>query len=135
VVATVGFASISLILGLAFADSTTTLDALLLIMLYLLVPWTAINLTDYFLLRRGHYDVAALFTPDGVYGAWAAPGLLAYFVGVAAQLPFMVLPFFVGPAAVALGRVDISFVVGLAVSATSYAVLARRAGILRLPNI
>jgi len=135
VVATVGFASVSLILGLVLADSTTTLNALLLIMLYLLVPWTATNLTDYFFLRRGHYDVAALYTPDGVYGAWSAPGLLAYFIGVVAQLPFMVLPFFVGPAAVALGRVDISFLVGLAVSATAYVVLARRAGIRRLPNV
>ena len=137
VVATFGFASVSLFLGLVLADSTTLLDALLLIMLYLLVPWTAINLTDYFFLRRGHYDVAALCTPDGVYGAWSAPGLLAYFVGVVAQLPFMVLPFFVGPAAVALGRVDISFLVGLVVSATAYVVLGGWAGVARgrLPNV
>jgi purine-cytosine permease-like protein len=72
-----------------------------------------------------------------VYGAWSAPGLLAYFVGFVAQLPFMVLPFFVGPAAVALGRVDISFLVGLVVSATAYVVLAGRAGVARgrLPNV
>ena len=100
-------------------------------MLYLLVPWTAINLTDYFFVRRGHYDLAELYTPDGVYGAWSAHGLPAYFAGVVAELPFMVLPFFTGPAAVALGRVDVSFVMGLAVSATVYLVSARRAGVAR----
>jgi len=131
VLATVGFAAVSLILGLVLTDSTATLNALLLIMLYLLVPWTAINLTDYFFVRRGHYDLAELYTPDGVYGAWSAHGLLAYFAGVVAELPFMVLPFFTGPAAVALGRVDVSFVMGLAVSATVYLVSARRAGVAR----
>ena len=49
----------------------------------------------------------------------------------AIQGPFMVLPFFTGPAAVALGRVDVSFVMGLAVSATVYLVSARRAGVAR----
>lgn len=34
-------------------------------MLYLLVPWTAVNLTDYFFVRRGHYAIADLFTSNG----------------------------------------------------------------------
>jgi hypothetical protein len=33
-----------------------------------------------------------LFTPDGIYGAWGWRGLTAYTVGLAAEIPFMVLP-------------------------------------------
>jgi purine-cytosine permease-like protein len=30
-----------------------------------LIPWTAINLVDYYLIRRGEYDVEAFFGPSG----------------------------------------------------------------------
>ena len=43
----------------------------LTLMLYLLVPWTATNLVDFFFVRRGHYAITDLFQPDGIYGAWA----------------------------------------------------------------
>jgi NCS1 family nucleobase:cation symporter-1 len=39
-------------------DVSAAINNALLIMLYLLAPWTAINLVDYFLVRRGHYDIA-----------------------------------------------------------------------------
>ena len=64
----------------------------LTLMLYLLVPWTALNLVDFFFVRRGHYAITDIFRPDGVYGAWGWRGLTAYFVGFAAEIPFMVLP-------------------------------------------
>ena len=39
------------------------------LLLYLLVPWTAVNLVDYYLIRFGHYDVPSFFSSDGgVYG-------------------------------------------------------------------
>ena len=28
-----------------------------MILLYVLVPWTSVNLVDYYLVRRGHYAV------------------------------------------------------------------------------
>jgi hypothetical protein len=40
-----------------------------------------------------------------------------------AEIPFVDLPFFVGPAAKALGEVDIAFMVGLLVSGVVYVVL------------
>jgi len=100
--------------------------AVLTIMLYLLVPWTAINLTDYFLVRRGRYAITEFFQPHGIYGAWGSRGLLAYGIGFAATLPFFVLPdVYTGPAARALGGVDVGWLVGLAVSAAVYGLLAR----------
>ncbi|MBB3001153.1 purine-cytosine permease-like protein [Paraburkholderia tropica] len=102
------------------------LFAALTIMLYLLVPWTAVNLVDYFFVRRGHYAITQLFTPRGLYGAWGARGLIAYAVGFAATVPFFVLPgIYTGPLAARIGGVDVAWAVGLAVSALVYLALAR----------
>jgi nucleobase:cation symporter-1, NCS1 family len=120
-----------LIMGLLLTNATTALNTTLLIMLYLLVPWTAVNLTDYFFVRRGHYVIADLFTPAGIYGAWARRGLVAFLVGVLAEIPFVDLPFFVGPAAAAMGEVDIAFVVGLLVSGGVYVALTRSLDVTR----
>ena len=113
------------VMSLLLTNATTALNTTLLIMLYLLVPWTAVNLTDYFFVRRGHYAIADLFTPNGIYGAWSWRGLTAFMVGIGAEIPFVVLPFFIGPAAAAMGDVDIAIIVGLLVSGLVYALLTR----------
>ncbi len=116
--------------GISGNAVTTVLNSLTL-MLYLLVPWTALNLVDYFFVRRGHYAITDVFRPDGVYGAWAWRGLTAYFVGFAAEIPFMVLPAigsvsYTGwfPTHVSNG-VDYAWLVGLIVSGVVYLVLSR----------
>ena len=103
------------------ADAVGTVFVALTLMLYLLVPWTATNLVDFFLVRRGHYSIPDLFTPDGMYGVWAWRGLAAYAIGFVAEVPFMVIPdlgplHYVGPAARALGEVDVAWLVGLVVT-------------------
>ena len=113
------------VMSLLLTNATTALNTTLLIMLYLLVPWTAVNLTDYFFVRRGHYAIADLFTPDGIYGAWSWRGITAFLAGIIAEIPFVVLPFFTGPVAAAMGGVDIAFVVGLLVSGVVYLLLTR----------
>ena len=45
------------------------------VLLTIFIPWSAVNLTDYFLVRRGNYDVTAFFIPDGVYGKFAWRGV------------------------------------------------------------
>ncbi len=116
-------------LGLSFAISVNSIAlvfAVLTIMLYLLVPWTAVNLVDYFFVRRGRYAITHLFLPRGIYGAWSGRGLVAYGVGFVAMLPFFVLPgLYMGPAARALGGVDVGWLVGLVVSAAVYLWLSR----------
>jgi NCS1 family nucleobase:cation symporter-1 len=114
---------------LAFGSTSNSIELLfaaLTMMLYLLVPWTSINLIDYFFVRRGRYVIAQLFIPNGIYGEWGARGLTAYVIGFAATLPFFVLPgVYVGPAAQALGGVDVGWLVGLLVSGSVYAWLSR----------
>ncbi|MDN7853696.1 purine-cytosine permease family protein [Burkholderia seminalis] len=108
------------------------LQTFLTLMLYFLVPWTAVNLVDYFFVRRGRYAIAHFFTPDGLYGAWQPRGIVAYLAGFAAMVPFFSIfdaeanrEVFVGPFARMLGGVDIAWLVGLAVAGAVYAVLSR----------
>ena len=42
----------------------------LAVLLYLFTPWTAINLIDFYYVRRGHYSVREIFNPNGMYGRW-----------------------------------------------------------------
>jgi len=117
-------------LDIGASNAATTVINSLTLMLYLLVPWTATNLVDFFVVRRGHYAIADLFTSRGIYGSWGGRGLIAYFVGFAAEIPFMVLPSlggftYTGPLAKQISNVDVSWLVGLAVSGTVYFLLAR----------
>jgi NCS1 family nucleobase:cation symporter-1 len=99
----------------------------ILLLLYVLVPWTAINLVDYYLLRHGVYDVASFFRQDGgVYGRINVPAVTCYVFGILVQLPFIDCALYTGPVARALGGVDLSWIVGLAVTSPAYYYLARR---------
>lgn len=110
----------------AQGDAIETLSATLVVMLYLLCPWTAVNLMDYFFLRKGRYAITDLARPDGIYGAFGARGLVGYFAGFIASAPFFVIPgIWTGPAAKALGNIDIAWLVGLVVAAGVYLVASR----------
>ena len=116
-------------LGVSLSLTANAINALydsLSIMLYLLVPWTAVNLVDYFFVRKGHYAITDFFSPDGIYGAWNWRGLAAYVIGFAASVPFFNLSgVYEGPIAHALGDVDISWAPGLAVAAIVYVIFMR----------
>ncbi len=102
-------------------DAITYVNAMLVIMLYFLMPWTAVNLIDYFLLRRGRYSIRDLFTPTGLYGAWGGRGLTAYAIGFVASIPFFVVPnVYTGPVAARLGGVDMGWLVSLAAASAAY---------------
>jgi NCS1 family nucleobase:cation symporter-1 len=76
--------------------------------------------------RHGHYAITQLFQPRGIYGSWGGRGLLAYALGFLATLPFFAVPdLYTGPAARALGGIDIGWLVGLIVSGGVYLVLCR----------
>jgi nucleobase:cation symporter-1, NCS1 family len=99
----------------------------ILLLLYVLVPWTAVNLVDYYLLRHGQYDVPSFFRQDGgIYGRINAAAVECYVIGILVQLPFVVSPVYTGPAARAMGGLDISWIVGLAVTGPIYYWLAGR---------
>jgi NCS1 family nucleobase:cation symporter-1 len=95
------------------------------ILLYLFTPWTAINLIDFYFVRRGRYSVREIFNPNGLYGRWSWRGLVAYFGGFAAMIPFFSTGIYTGPVARVLGGADIAMLVGLPVSAAIYLLACR----------
>jgi nucleobase:cation symporter-1, NCS1 family len=97
----------------------------LAVLLYLFTPWTAINLVDFYWVRKGHYSVREIFNPRGMYGRWNWRGLWAYGIGFAAMVPFFSTEHFKGPVAKALGGADIAMLVGLPVSALVYIAACR----------
>lgn len=99
----------------------------ILLLLYVLVPWTAINLVDYYLLRHGQYDVASFFRQDGgIYGRVNAAAVQCYVIGILVQFPFVASPLYTGRIARAIGGIDLSWIVGLAITGPVYYWLASR---------
>lgn len=95
--------------------------------LYFLTPWSAINLVDFYLVRREEYVLEDMYDPDGRYGRWCGHALLAYFVGILVQLPFShVDKLFTGFMVPVLGGADIAWLLGLAVPGLLYWVTMRR---------
>jgi len=133
VITIVILAAIWFVIGQLITTSAVgVVDTVLILMLYLLVPWTVINLLDFFVVRRGHYAILDLFNPNGIYGVWSRRGLIAYGAGFVAEIPFMVLlnvvtlkSYYTGPLAEKLNSVDIAWIVGAIVTAIVYLALTR----------
>jgi nucleobase:cation symporter-1, NCS1 family len=51
---------------LGYKSFVNNLSNFLDVLLVIFIPWSAVNLTDYFLVRRAHYDVPSFFTPAEV---------------------------------------------------------------------
>jgi purine-cytosine permease-like protein len=121
-----GLALAWLVLGAALTNATTVLNDWLIVMLYLLAPWTSVNLVDFYFVRHGRFAITDLFTPTGIYGRWGVRGISAYLVGVAVEIPFMYITnVYESPGATWLRGVDISWIVGLLAAGGIYFVSMR----------
>ncbi|WP_019072607.1 purine-cytosine permease family protein [Streptomyces hokutonensis] len=110
----------------ATSDFLTNFNNFLLLVLYLFIPWTAVNLMDYYVVRRGHYAIAEIFNPRGIYGRWGWHGIISYLVGFGVMVPFFsVGTLYVGPIAHAMDGADLSLFVGLPVAGLLYWWLSR----------
>ena len=114
--------SISLVIALFgqanFLDEYTNF---ILLLLYVLVPWTAVNLIDYYLVCHGEYDVDSFFRQDGgIYGRFNGIAIGSYLFGIAVQLPFVATDIYTGPIAQKLQGADVSWIVGLVLTSLVY---------------
>jgi nucleobase:cation symporter-1, NCS1 family len=95
------------------------------VLLFVFIPWSAINLADYYLVRHGEYDVPSFFTPKGKYGPFLWRGLIPYFLAVGAEVPFVDQQFYTGPLVKSLNGVDISWIVGGVLAFVLYMIAVR----------
>ncbi|WP_312153027.1 cytosine permease [Pseudomonas sp.] len=111
----------------ASADFIGHFVDMVLVLLVVLVPWTAINLIDFYVIHKGDYDIDSIFKVDGgIYGRYNPQALIAYAVGIVVQIPFMNTPLYVGPVAEHINGADLSWLVGLAITSPLYWWLASR---------
>ncbi len=84
------------------------------VLLVVLVPWTAINMIDFYVIHKGKYDIESIFRVDGgIYGRFNPRALIVYAIGVLVQIPFMNTPMDTGPIPAHLGGADLSWLAGL----------------------
>ena len=98
---------------------------LLSVLVYVLVPWSAINLADYYLVRKGRYSIDQMFALDGIYGRYQWKSIGVYVLSVLVQIPFASLSFYVGPIARLIGA-DLAWLPGLVIPGILYCVIYTR---------
>jgi len=106
----------------------TSFENFIDVLLFFFVPWSVINLVDFYIVKKGRYDVRSFFTPSGAYGGWRWVALIPYVIALAAQVPFIDQTLYVGPMVKVLGGADISWLVGFVVAGAGYLVAIRITG-------
>ncbi|QXI30915.1 purine-cytosine permease family protein [Pseudomonas vanderleydeniana] len=100
---------------------------ILVAQVYFLVPWSAINLADYYLVKKGKYVVADMYDVDGIYGRYSWSTMIIFLLGVASTIPFMDVSFYHSYFSVLIGA-DVAWIPALIVPAVLYVGWARIKG-------
>ena len=103
----------------------TSFENFIDVLLFFFVPWSVINLIDFYIVKKGRYDVKSFFTPKGVYGGWRWTAIIPYLIALAAQVPFLDQTLYTGPMVKVLGGADISWIVGWVVAGVAYLIATR----------
>ncbi|HEX3782609.1 MAG TPA: cytosine permease [Pseudonocardiaceae bacterium] len=98
----------------------TNYENFILFLAYFLIPWTAINLVDFYAVRKERYDIKAIFDPNGEYGRANWRALIPYLVAIGVEIPFMSTTFYTGPLVAEVGGADISWILGTIVAGVLY---------------
>lgn len=106
-----------------FTNMVVAWATLLTILLYFMIPWTSINLVDYYFVRKGNYSLPDIFDVNGIYGRVNKSAMITYFTTIIIQIPFMYTTVFEGPLAVYMNGADLAWLVGGVLSAVMFYVL------------
>lgn len=98
----------------------STFKSFILFLLTFFIPWSAINLIDYYFISQEKCDIKELSNPNGKYGRWNKIGIGCYFAGILFQLPFIDTKLYTGSIAKLMGGVDLSWISGLIFTAVLY---------------
>jgi NCS1 family nucleobase:cation symporter-1 len=121
--------AVALVLALVgWRSFVTTFTNFLDVLLFVFVPWSLINLVDFYLVQRERYDVPSFYTPRGIYGGWRWVAVIPYLIAVGLELLFVDQADFKGPLVNALGGADISWIVGGVAAPVGYLIAVRISG-------
>ena len=122
VVVTAGAALIAAAVG--YTSFLTSFENFLDVLLFVFIPWSAVNLFDYYFVKKGQYNIRGFFERDGEYRGFRVVPVVIYVIGLGVELLFINQTFYVGPLVSALGGVDISWIVGFVVPFALYYIVA-----------
>jgi NCS1 family nucleobase:cation symporter-1 len=111
--------------ALGYRTFLTSFENFLYVLLFVFIPWSAVNLCDYYFVRKGSYSIEGFFDPNGEYRGFRLVPVSMYLIGVGIELLFINQTFYVGPLVSALGGVDISWIVGFLVPFGLFYVVAK----------
>ncbi len=119
--AVIGIVAVSTIIAILGEHSfLSAFKSFILFLLTFFIPWSAINLIDYYFISHEKCDIEDLSNPDGKYGRWNMVGIGCYIAGIIFQLPFIDTKLYTGSIAKMLGGVDLSWIAGLIFTAALY---------------
>lgn len=125
-VAVIAIVAVSTIFAILGEHSfLSTFKSFILFLLTFFIPWSAINLIDYYFISREKCDIDDLFDPKGKYGGWNMIGIGCYVAGIIFQLPFIDTTLYTGRIAKMFGGVDLSWIAGLIFTAILYFACAK----------
>jgi NCS1 family nucleobase:cation symporter-1 len=87
--------------------------------IYVMVPWSSINLVDYYLVRKGNYSVREMYDANGQYGKYNMTTILIFCAGMASSIPFMDVSFYHSYFAQIIGA-DVSWIPCLLIPGALY---------------
>ncbi|TAM68519.1 MAG: cytosine permease [Microbacteriaceae bacterium] len=127
IVAATIMAFVAVTVGIVFSgDFVNNYESFISLLIYTLIPWSIINLLDFYVVRKGHYDLTSLLARHaGIYGNFRWPALITYAVAIICQIPFMSSPMYTGVVAKMLSGADISWIVCVIVTVPLYLWLSR----------
>ncbi|MEE3852063.1 cytosine permease [Gordonia sp. LSe1-13] len=107
-------------------DFYTFVNNFLLFMIVWFAPWTGVFVADLWRRRALHRDTLYPDATAPVRRDWSSPAVTAQILGMLAAAACINTSIFVGPVASGLDGADLSVIVGLAVGATTYLIMAGR---------
>jgi NCS1 family nucleobase:cation symporter-1 len=122
------FAIATVLAETGYQTFLTSFENFINVLLFFFVPWSVINLIDFYLIKKGRYDVPSFFSPRGSYGDWRWVAIVPYLIALAAQVPFLDQTQYTGPMVQVLGGADISWIVGWVVAGSAYLLACRLPG-------
>ncbi|WP_153722064.1 purine-cytosine permease family protein [Sporosarcina cascadiensis] len=94
--------------------------------LFFIIPWSVINLTDFYILKR-RYHHEEFMKKDGQFGRLNFRTMGIYLFTILCQVPFINTEIYQGPLSKAMNGMDIAWLIGIFIAFTFYTLSAKAA--------